>query len=172
MRDLRELAGRELIWRRLSTFSRSYELAAAGEVAVTARATGFTGRSATIHTADGTWTTRPPHLLSRSLLVQDASGAQIARFTPQIVRRAGLLRFTSGESYRWTTTWFDRSAQLLNPAGSPILTIKAQWPSLREIARVVIEPAGTAERRLGLLTALTFLILMNRRRAAAAAASG
>jgi hypothetical protein len=166
------MAGRELTWRRLSTFSRSYELSAAGEVAVTARATGFTGRSATIHTADGIWTTRPPHLLSRSLLVHDSSGAQIARFSPQILRWAGHLRFTSGESYRWATTWFDRSAKLLTPAGSPIVTIKSQWPSLSEIARVVIEPAGTAERRLGLLTALTFLILMNRRRAAAAAASG
>jgi hypothetical protein len=166
------MAGRELTWRRLSTFSRSYELSAAGEVAVTARATGFTGRSATIHTADGIWTTRPPHLLSRSLLVHDSSGAQIARFSPQILRWAGHLRFTSGESYRWATTWFDRSAQLLTPAGSPIVTIKSHWPSLSEIARVVIEPAGTAERRLGLLTALTFLILMNRRRAAASAASG
>jgi hypothetical protein len=166
------MAGRELTWRRLSTFSRSYELSAAGEVAVTARATGFTGRSATIHTADGIWTTRPPHLLSRSLLVHDSSGAQVARCTPQILRWAGHLRFTSGESYRWATTWFDRSAKLLTPAGSPIVTIKSQWPSLSEIARVVIEPAGTAERRLGLLTALTFLILMNRRRAAASAASG
>jgi hypothetical protein len=37
---------------------------------------------------------------------------------------------------------------------------------------VSVEPAGTAERRLGLLTAVAFLELLHRRRAAAASGGG
>jgi MYXO-CTERM domain-containing protein len=56
--------------------------------------------------------------------------------------------------------------------GSKLAIIRWRWPSFRDVASVSVEPAGTAERRLGLLTAIALVELLGRRRRAAAASGG
>lgn len=164
MRPLAEMMGRELYWTRRSVFSRSYTLAAGDEVLVTLEMHGFTRSASTVTAAEGRWSVRRAHLLSRRLIVTASDGSRVAEFIPRF--RSGDLRFETGEYYPIESGILPRSIRVSNSAGSPLVSQTWAWPSFRRVARVEIEPAGTAERRLSLVTAVAMIYLYYRRRAA------
>lgn len=170
MRLLAEMMGRELYWWKDRLLGRSWELRAGDNVLATIDVRGLTGRSATIASAEGSWSISHAHLFSRRLLVSTTDGSPVAEYHPGF--RTGELRFADGAEYPVTTGILPRSIRATNGAGSPLVTQTWLWPGLRRVARVEIEPAGTAEDRLGLVTGLALLILYYRRRAAAASSGG
>jgi hypothetical protein len=135
------------------------------------RTLGLTRRKATIRTAEGSWTVTPERALGRRRTIENADGTEAARYEPAWLR-AGSLRLADGASYRINTAWFAGSTEIVGATGSKVVVIRWRWPSLRNVATVSVEPAGTAERQLGLLTAVAFLQILDRRRAAAASAGG
>jgi hypothetical protein len=141
------------------------------EVVIEVRTLGLTRRKATIRTSEGSWTVTPERALARHRTIANADGTIAARYEPAWLR-AGSIHLADGASYRINTAWFAGSAELVGTMGSKVVVIRWRWPSLRNVATVSVEPAGTAERRLGLLTAVAFLELLHRRRAAAASGGG
>jgi hypothetical protein len=164
-KPLNELIGRELIWRRVRLFSSSYELVLGEDVLVRMEMHGLLGRRGTIRTADGELWFRRSSLFGRNMLVEDGTGAVVAEFDGRLL--GGRIRLASGESYDVKTSVFPARVSIHNGMGSAIVTERWTWPPIRRLARVDIEPAGSAERQLGLITAIAFAYLVYRRRAAA-----
>lgn len=165
MKPLNELMGRELIWHRARLLAPEYELTVGDDVLVRIEMHGLTRRRGTIRTADGWLPFRRASFFSRDIVVEDEAGSLVAEFDAKLL--GGQIRLASGESYVVKTSLFPARISVFNAMGSAIVTQRWTWPPFRRIARVTIEPAGSAERRLELITSLAFTYLVYRRRAAA-----
>ena len=167
MIPIRTQIGRELRWRRTRLLPTEYELTSSVDLVGRLRFMGWLRRSAVITLAEDRWLIRPPGLITRSLIVERLEDSEhVATYRGGL--RTGHLTFTNGDVYTISRQGLiPLSIRVQNATGSMIVSIHWSWPSFRNAGRVEIGSAGSAEPRLGLITAVAFNVLVLRRRRAA-----
>lgn len=169
MNSLRFLIGSPVTWRHAPEKKRSLEVWAHDEVVGKITWPGLIGQDAEAVCADGQWRFDAQGLTARTVVITTL-GPEEPVGTMHIAWLAGrgTVELTNGTIYDWLRTSFLPPERcFLTRYGSPLIRIKAKFPTARIRGTVIIEPAGGNDPNLPLLTLIgIYLQVLRSRRAA------
>ncbi|MEO7002749.1 MAG: hypothetical protein ABI068_13130 [Ktedonobacterales bacterium] len=159
--SLRNAVGAELVWQQTKLLKRMYELQSGDVLYATMNWQSSWRSVAEVTAIDGHWTIRRSGFWRQRMVVTDnATGAEIATFTPKWSGNGGTVSFsaerlfTLNRNSMWKGEW-----TWVTPQETPVLRIKNGWGSSRR-ARLIVEPEGANIPETSILATLGWYILI------------
>lgn len=160
-KSIRDLAGRNALWRQPSQLRQEYELVVGDEIVATLRWRKNVGSAAVARSPDGTWSFKAAGFLNPRVTIRlPNSDYDFAVFRPGNTG-AGYLEAMAEQRYQWRCVNFWQNAwAFFDSEGDRLVTIRPDTAAAKVGGIVTVELKASAHQEIGYLVILGWYLLV------------
>ncbi len=160
-KSIRDLAGRNALWRQPSQLRQEYELVVGDEIVATLRWRKNVGSAAVARSPDGTWSFKAAGFLNPRVTIRlPNSDYDFAVFRPGNTG-AGNLEAMAEQRYQWRCVNFWQNAwAFFDGDGDRLVTIRPDTAAAKVGGIVTVELKASAHQEIGYLVILGWYLLV------------
>ena len=160
-RSIRDLAGRNALWRQPSQLRQEYELVVGEEIVATLRWRKNVGTTAVARSPDGTWSFKAAGFLNPRVTIRlPNSDYDFAVFRPRNTGE-GMLEAMADQRFTWRcVNFWQNTWAFFDAEGDRLLTIKPDPAALKLGAQVTIELKASSHQEIGYLVVLGWYLMV------------
>lgn len=160
-RSIRDLAGRNAIWRQPSQLRQEYEMVVGDEIVATLRWRKNVGTNAVARSPDGTWSFKAAGFLNPRVTIRlPNSDYDFAVFRPRN-NGEGVLEAMAEQRFQWRcVNFWQNTWAFFDGEGDRLLTIKPDAGALKLGAQLNVELKASAHQEIGYLVVLGWYLMV------------
>ncbi len=160
-RSIRDLAGRNALWRQPSQLRQEYEMVVGEEIVATLRWRKNVGTAAVARSPDGTWSFKAAGFLNPRVSIRlPNSDYDFAVFRPRNTGE-GVLEAMADQRFAWRcVNFWQNTWAFFDSEGDRLLSIKPDSGGLKLGAQVSVELKASAHQEIGYLVVLGWYLMV------------
>ena len=160
-RSIRDLAGRNALWRQPSQLRQEYEMVVGEEIVATLRWRKNVGTAAVARSPDGTWSFKDAGFLNPRVSIRlPNSDYDFAVFRPRNTGE-GVLEAMADQRFAWRcVNFWQNTWAFFDSEGDRLLSIKPDSGGLKLGAQVSVELKASAHQEIGYLVVLGWYLMV------------
>ncbi len=160
-RSIRDLAGRNALWRQPSQLRQEYEMVVGEETVATLRWRKNVGTAAVARSPDGTWSFKAAGFLNPRVSIRlPNSDYDFAVFRPRNTGE-GVLEAMADQRFLWRcVNFWQNTWAFFDTEGDRLLSIKPDAGGLKLGAQVSVELKASAHQEIGYLVVLGWYLMV------------